>query len=388
MYEDMIPILRSDIKIQQHKEYGAIVFDNRHSFHLSISENVLPLINLINGNNSIKTIRDTYNSIHQRNISIEKVKHIIYNQLGNKILNDKDQSTKQNTQTNYIKKATTLIPSEKINFLIQHLTIFYKRNGISVFLILLILTLFYLLHIPKTIHPINIHQIPIYFCLITGSTLLHEIGHITACRNYCIKSKGIGIGIYMGIIPVAFSDVSGIWLLNKRERIIVNISGVYFEALFLCSTYCTGCFLSLNDTYSIALLLLLKCTFNLIPIFKSDGYWILNDLCSYRNLHNSSEEALIQFFSKKLRSTKNTLLSAYYILNKGALVYLLYFLLIHKNLLLYNIIAYGTGTLDKCTALNIQDIIKTILLCIVLARYTIHILIKLIKNKRYGNVKR
>ncbi len=67
--------------------------------------------------------------------------------------------------------------------------------------------------------------------LITG--IFHEFGHVTATEYYGAKQGGIGFGFYL-LSPVYFADVTDIWKLKPKQRIIVNVSGVYFE-IIICS---------------------------------------------------------------------------------------------------------------------------------------------------------
>lgn len=134
-----------------------------------------------------------------------------------------------------------------------------------------------------------------------GSSLFHELGHATACRHFGIQHKGIGFGLYLNF-PVFYTDVTEIWKLNRQQRNVVNLAGVYFQSY---------CLIGLIIIYMITpsdliRYLILSMNFGflmvLTPFFKFDGYWIASDILGVPNLRRRAQE-LYGYIYHRLRGT-------------------------------------------------------------------------------------
>ena len=122
------------------------------------------------------------------------------------------------------------------------------------------------------------------FGLFVISMLTHELGHATACTRFGARPGDIGLGFYL-IFPVAYSDVSEAWTLSRRQRVVVDLAGVYFQLLtgfvYLIVHHLTG-----GEVWQLASVLVFTVAlFMLLPIFKFDGYWLLADLLGVVNLY-------------------------------------------------------------------------------------------------------
>ncbi len=119
------------------------------------------------------------------------------------------------------------------------------------------------------------------------SVTLHELGHATAASYFGAKHGGIGGGFYL-FSPVYFADVTDIWRLKKWQRVVVNLSGMYFELIFCTLIALVGFF---SNNYTLTLISIVVCIntlFNLNPFMRSDGYWVLSDLTNKPNLLHHS----------------------------------------------------------------------------------------------------
>ncbi len=122
------------------------------------------------------------------------------------------------------------------------------------------------------------------FALFVLSMLMHELGHATACARYGVSARDIGFGLYL-IFPVAYSDVSAAWTLTRRQRVAVDLAGVYFQ-LLVGLAYLTAYRLGGWEVFHLASVLVFAVApFVLMPIFKLDGYWFLADLLGVPNLY-------------------------------------------------------------------------------------------------------
>jgi putative peptide zinc metalloprotease protein len=116
------------------------------------------------------------------------------------------------------------------------------------------------------------------------STLVHEFGHAAAAaRRGCTRLE-IGWGLYY-YMTILYTDLSEAWRLPRRDRAVLDVGGIYFQAVFglgLLAAYHAGiggvvplyCFLATNLAIAGAL----------NPFFRMDGYWLMSDLLGVPNL--------------------------------------------------------------------------------------------------------
>jgi putative peptide zinc metalloprotease protein len=107
--------------------------------------------------------------------------------------------------------------------------------------------------------------------------LIHELGHGSALRRagYCYGTIGIGL---LWIWPVVYTDVSHVYRLNRRQRIQVDLGGIYFNLITMIVLYIayqlTGQAVLLASITLIGVGILRE--FNLFARF--DGYYLVADI--------------------------------------------------------------------------------------------------------------
>lgn len=129
------------------------------------------------------------------------------------------------------------------------------------------------------------------------NSFFHEFGHASACRFFGTKTGGIGLGLYI-TFPVFYTDVTDVWCLTRRQRVIVNIGGVYFQLIFLIPFFVVYFFTG-NDIcklYIYATNLNFLLTLN--PFLKFDGYWIMSDMAGVPNLRKRTTEYVKYLFNR------------------------------------------------------------------------------------------
>lgn len=155
---------------------------------------------------------------------------------------------------------------------------------------------------------LSLSDAPFLYALFIGIILLHELGHASAAWRFGIRPKEIGFGFYF-IFPVFYTNVTDIWLLPARRRLVVNIAGIYFQLLvnvLLIAVY------PLSALRSLALPLLIantvSLTVSLIPFFRYDGYWLYSDFFDIPNLHRRSREWMLSLLFFKPSKGKISLI--------------------------------------------------------------------------------
>ena len=127
--------------------------------------------------------------------------------------------------------------------------------------------------------------------------VLHEMGHAIACRRAGGEVRDAGFSLIL-FAPIAFVDVTSAWRFRSRwARIVTSLGGVYVE-----SWICAGAMLTwlssdaaivrqlAADTVFVTTVSTLL--FNLNPLMKFDGYYVLTDWLELPNLATQGQRQL------------------------------------------------------------------------------------------------
>jgi len=148
----------------------------------------------------------------------------------------------------------------------------------------------------------------LYF-IIYITIFFHELGHLSACHFYNVEYEEMGVGLYLYFL-VFYSDVSKTWKLKRKQRIIVDLGGIYFQLIALFFLYIVF-ILSRSSIIVYAIhLTILSILFSLNPFFKFDGYWLISDIMGIENLrkhvYNYFKETIKKIFTGNKTSHNST----------------------------------------------------------------------------------
>ncbi|MEM7479002.1 MAG: biotin/lipoyl-binding protein [Planctomycetota bacterium] len=140
------------------------------------------------------------------------------------------------------------------------------------------------------------------FCWI-ALKLFHELGHGLSCHLMGGTAKRCGV-ILVLFAPLAYIDVSSSWqFCSRMQRIVVAISGVLAEfavasiALVVWSQ--SGSLWVQSTMLNLVWLATLSSVlFNINPLMRFDGYYILSDLIGKPNLHDAGISAVKSLFQR------------------------------------------------------------------------------------------
>jgi len=150
-----------------------------------------------------------------------------------------------------VKAKITLLSAKTINRICSPIK--YLFSPLSFFTITLFLVLLNLYFVFWTENPLIkfdyssggiITYLLIYPILII-ITLIHELGHSAATLKFNVQPKSIGFGFYY-LLPVLYTDISGIWRLSKMKKVIINLAGIYMQLLANGLIFITTLFLRNN----------------------------------------------------------------------------------------------------------------------------------------------
>jgi putative peptide zinc metalloprotease protein len=117
--------------------------------------------------------------------------------------------------------------------------------------------------------------------------VVHELGHAAAARRAGARNVSIGVGWYV-LFPVAWADLSEIWRSPARTRVIVDIAGVFTQSLAV--TVLMACYLASGHALPLACAVTatVSILWNLNPLLRLDGYWVLSDLLGTSDLRGDA----------------------------------------------------------------------------------------------------
>ena len=119
--------------------------------------------------------------------------------------------------------------------------------------------------------------------------LLHEIGHAAACLRLAGSVGGIGFGLFV-MTPVLYCDVSDVHLLSRKSKATIGIAGAVVDLVFLATwALLAGDTVLASKVYLIGMF---SALLNLMPFYRSDGYWVLSDLAGRRDMLEHSLRAM------------------------------------------------------------------------------------------------
>ena len=115
------------------------------------------------------------------------------------------------------------------------------------------------------------------FVLAMLSAGFHELGHASACRYGGATPGGMGAGIYL-VWPAFYTDVTDSYRLPRRDRLRVDLGGLYFNALVAVLTMGVWLLVHADALLLLVGLQVLEMVKQISPVIRADGYHILSDL--------------------------------------------------------------------------------------------------------------
>ena len=230
--------------------------------------------------------------------------------------------------------SATLLPAAWVARITAGLTWLFSPP-----LALLLLLAFGLLHaltLPTAMHQVHAAWSPAEGVALVGlfllSGLLHELGHTTACRYFKCPHGAIGFGLYF-VFPAWYADVSKAWRLAPRQRAVVDLGGVYFEAVLLIFVDAFALATGSPLAFKLVWLITFAMLFTLNPVFKFDGYWLLSDLSGLHNLHQRVRQTIAGWLGSIFKQApeagakpRRWVLYSYTLLSTGYFLYFATFL--------------------------------------------------------------
>ncbi|QDS89549.1 Peptidase family M50 [Rosistilla ulvae] len=131
---------------------------------------------------------------------------------------------------------------------------------------------------------------------IVGTKVVHELAHGVVCRQFGARCPEIGVLLLCGT-PCMYCDVTDSWSLPSRwQRVAVMLAGVYVEAILAAVATLIWWSARVGPVYYGCMNVMFVCgvstlLFNLNPLMRFDGYYVLSDLVNVPNLRSQAAAA-------------------------------------------------------------------------------------------------
>jgi putative peptide zinc metalloprotease protein len=135
----------------------------------------------------------------------------------------------------------------------------------------------------------------------------HELGHAAACKAMGARCTEIGLMLIALVLPFPYCDTSAAWRLQEVwKRVIVSAGGMIFETFVAALAAIAWSFMGKDDSGILRAILyntmivsgVTTLVFNLNPLLRYDGYYMLSDAAGSANLAQRAQE-LLKFFAQR-----------------------------------------------------------------------------------------
>jgi putative peptide zinc metalloprotease protein len=287
MNENIIPRLSKEISIYPLNKNDFFIHQLHYDHRIKISSDLNSFIGIIDGERDLKSLVNEYNENSNLGLTTTFAYDFLYNKLAKfGIIESETIKIKPNEKPSYIKLSFIVINERIVSKLTKYLKFLFVPNvmkSILTIIVLLLFVCFYLFYDQILNTTIAKSEWLLFFFLSFIGVTFHEFGHASAAHYFGAKHGGIGGGFYL-FMPVYFADVTDIWKLSKKQRIIVNLAGMYFELVYIVFL------ISMALLFQYSLIAILACIYSisilhsLNPFARSDGYWVLSDAIEKPNL--------------------------------------------------------------------------------------------------------
>lgn len=340
MTKEWKPILNSSTLIIENGEF-IILNQKDFGYQLKLKKDFKQFLSLMDGSRTVEQLQNEYKAYFGRTISVEALEQFIRERLCKSGFIEGNEKLQVRNSKSFIKAKLVILKTEilekihtrHINFIFQ--TYFFYSLLFCLFIVNLIL---FVIH--KDVYVNTKSWLVILILFICH--LFHEVGHAMAAKAKQSSPGNIGFGFYF-ILPVFFVDLSDTWNISKKDRIIINLSGILFDYT-IGFTFGILFFITSNNLFLVIQIILFTKTFyNLNPIIRSDAYWVISDYLEKPNLNdNSSSEVRIFFnylfnFSTKANWKPNVPLLIYGIATIFFWLFIVYNILIQSRTFITNI---------------------------------------------------
>jgi putative peptide zinc metalloprotease protein len=199
-------------------------------------------------------------------------------------------------------------PDDFLDRTLHHVRFLFSRPFFSIWAALVVAALFVgVLHFGALVQPVQgvlaARNLILMWITLIGLKVLHEFGHAYACKHYGGYVPEMG-AYFILFTPCAYVDATASWgFTRKRERLIVCLAGMYVESFFAAIAMfvwaATPPGLIHDIAYNVIFLAgVVTFLFNINPLMRYDGYYVLTDLVEIPNLRQRSTVYVVDLLKR------------------------------------------------------------------------------------------
>jgi putative peptide zinc metalloprotease protein len=334
MNTSIVPLLSKEITFHPINKNDFFIHQTTYDHRIKISSELNDFIQLIDNHKELKEIVSEYNIKYNSSLTYEFAYDFLYNKLAKfGILENTNVAIKPNQKPSYLKLSFIVINEKTVSKLTKYLRfLFLPKILKSIFVLSFVVLIFSFYTFNNQIFHTSIAKSEwlFFFLLSFIGVTFHEFGHASAAHHYGAKHGGIGGGFYL-FMPVYFADVTDIWKLQKKQRIIVNLAGMYFELVYVIFLIFIGFIMNFHLLIILACIFSMSIIHSLNPFVRSDGYWVLSDAIEKPNMMFHGLLKIKQIFkSKAMWKKMDYFLLGYGLVSYSFILLFVYFVVI-KN---------------------------------------------------------
>lgn len=152
---------------------------------------------------------------------------------------------------------------------------------------------------PEEVAQWTVNDIWSFAAVLIVVKVLHELGHALTCKRFGGEVHELGVLLLVGT-PCLYCNVSDAWLLpSKWQRIAIGAAGMWVETVLSAVCAWLWWFSAPGWFHSTCSQIVLVCgvstlLFNMNPLLRYDGYYILSDWTEVPNLQQQSWSELMR----------------------------------------------------------------------------------------------
>lgn len=390
-----IPHLFEGVEFIQLEDGNCLCFQKQYGCRVRINALTKKVLEYIDGKSTISEIAVKFNSDNECDIPVQDFFDILDGKLKKcGIVSMGDGYVVSKSSPKYLHLRMKIIPYSISSRITKRIKFLFKTSlfvpllsftSIIIFILFALLapTMYY------DLENLNIYDMIPIFGIGIVTVILHEFGHAAACECYGAKYGDIGFGFYL-LSPCFYTDVTDVWRLKRQYRIIVNFAGIYMGNLVSIVTLILY-YVSRNDVFLYAFMFqVIDVLYNLNPLAKYDGYWVLADVLDSSNLGKEAFIRVKNLTNKyAVYNKKDWFLVIYGIISPLFIVaFVLYILIANGESLLYFPVEFSLfiyHSLLNITELNfmiLANYTPNLLFYILLFRFSLGIIANKIRSKK------
>lgn len=302
-YSEISDLVLNKIELVETEDGGHVIEDKESGRFFRVNSSTFEVLSLIQKGKSMTDVITDYNSCHHQSITPDNL-DILFQRLNVLGLGNASDGIKRRRKKRspiffrirILSKPTVAKISRYFCFLF-HSRLFPVLFFCSVaFVVVFLLTQCHLLGNKSTS---SVLTKLIYLFLLLFFQLFHEIGHASASMSLGVPAKAIGFGFFYGVIPVFYSDLTRAWTLPAKDRILVNLGGIYLD--FLTSSLSIVLWMLFKwDFFLMYPYVIIGTTLRNLNIFLHyDGYWALSDMIRSDGLQAEANLAITKMIREQ-----------------------------------------------------------------------------------------